>query len=50
MTKPEDEKRTAVIEVCVTPAEKEELIAAAKAEGLQTSTFMRIAAFRLARR
>jgi uncharacterized protein (DUF1778 family) len=49
VTKPEDEKRTASIEVCVTPAEKTELIAAAKEEGMQTSTFMRIAALKVAR-
>lgn len=50
MTKPEDDKRTASIEVCVTPAEKVELVAAAKEEGLQTSTFVRIAALKVARK
>lgn len=49
MTKPEDEKRTASIEVCVTPAEKTQLVAAAKNEGMQTSTFIRIAALKVAR-
>lgn len=49
MTKPEDDKRTASVEVCLTPAEKTELVAAAKAEGMQTSTFLRIAALKVAR-
>jgi hypothetical protein len=49
VTKPLEDKRTESVEVCVTPAEKAELIAAAKSVGLQTGTFVRIAAFKLAR-
>lgn len=49
MTKPEPERRTATVEVSLTPAEKAEIIGAAQAEGLQTGTFMRIAALQMAR-
>ena len=49
MTKTEKELRHACIEVAVTQEEKDELIRAAKLEGLGTSTFMRIAALQLAR-
>lgn len=43
------EARDKEIRVSVTPAEKAEITAAAQAEGVQTATFARIAALRMAR-
>jgi uncharacterized protein (DUF1778 family) len=49
MTKPEAERRTASVEVSLTPAEKAEIVRAAKSEGLLTGTFMRVVALQSAR-
>jgi uncharacterized protein (DUF1778 family) len=50
MTKPPENRRTERIEVSLTETEKAEIVAAAASEGLQTGTFMRIAALRASRR
>lgn len=49
MTKQPEARRTEVIEVGVTQAEKDEIVQAAQSEGMNTSTFVRVSAIRVAR-
>jgi uncharacterized protein (DUF1778 family) len=49
MTKSPDTRRTESVEVSLTAAEKDEIIRAARSEGMQTSAFIRFAALALAR-